>query len=164
MNLNIKRVKINSLKMDPANSRKHDKKNLDAIKGSIAKFGQVEPLIVQKSTGAIIGGNGRLMALKELNYEEVDIVEIDLDNTQSTALSIALNRASELASWDISILGQHLEALAEDGMDLVELGFDANDMLKFEIPESANGKEFDESIADSVEYLECPECGHKWPK
>ena len=25
-------------------------------------------------------------------------------------------------------------------------------------------KEDDESAADDVEYNECPECGHKWPK
>jgi len=24
--------------------------------------------------------------------------------------------------------------------------------------------EYDESIADEVEWLECPECGHRWPK
>jgi hypothetical protein len=24
--------------------------------------------------------------------------------------------------------------------------------------------EYDESAADDVEYLECPECGHTWPK
>lgn len=24
--------------------------------------------------------------------------------------------------------------------------------------------EYDESIADTVEWNECPECGHKWPK
>ena len=25
-------------------------------------------------------------------------------------------------------------------------------------------KEYDESVVDEVEYITCPECGHKWPK
>jgi hypothetical protein len=25
-------------------------------------------------------------------------------------------------------------------------------------------KEYDESVADEVEYITCPQCGHKWPK
>jgi hypothetical protein len=32
-----------------------------------------------------------------------------------------------------------------------------------EIPE-VNFAEYDESVADEVEYLQCPRCGHKWPK
>jgi len=32
------------------------------------------------------------------------------------------------------------------------------------IPLDIEFPEYDESIADEVEYLECPECGHKWPK
>jgi len=24
--------------------------------------------------------------------------------------------------------------------------------------------EYDESVADSVQYAECPECGHRFPK
>jgi len=32
------------------------------------------------------------------------------------------------------------------------------------IPPDVEFPEYDESIADEVEYLECPECGHRWPK
>ena len=41
------------------------------------------------------------------------------------------------------------------------------DALSFEFnndPPPENWKEYDESAADEVEYNECPECGHKWPK
>jgi len=31
-------------------------------------------------------------------------------------------------------------------------------------PPNVDWKEYDESTADDVEYNECPECGHKWPK
>lgn len=32
------------------------------------------------------------------------------------------------------------------------------------IPPSVEFKEYDESVADEVEYITCPECGYKWPK
>jgi hypothetical protein len=32
------------------------------------------------------------------------------------------------------------------------------------VPPDVDWKEYDESAADDVEYIECPECGHKWPK
>jgi hypothetical protein len=31
-------------------------------------------------------------------------------------------------------------------------------------PPDVDFKEYDESAADDVEYITCPECGHRWPK
>ena len=58
--MKIERVKVASLLSDPSNSRQHSAKNLDAIKASLKKFEQVEPLIVRKADNVVIGGNGRL--------------------------------------------------------------------------------------------------------
>jgi ParB-like chromosome segregation protein Spo0J len=54
------------LHLDASNARQHNERNLEAIKGSLARFAQVEPLVVQKSTGRVIGGNGRLVAMRAL--------------------------------------------------------------------------------------------------
>ena len=32
------------------------------------------------------------------------------------------------------------------------------------VPPNVEFPEYDESVADDVEYITCPECGHKWPK
>ena len=32
------------------------------------------------------------------------------------------------------------------------------------VPPIVEFPEYDESVADEVEYIECPECGHRWPK
>jgi hypothetical protein len=42
--LTVRRVPISSLHLDPANARSHGPVNLEAIKGSLARFGQAEPL------------------------------------------------------------------------------------------------------------------------
>ncbi len=68
--LTIHRVLIESLHLDPANAREHGPENMDAIVGSLKRFGQAEPLVVQDSTGRVIGGNGRLVAMKQLGWTE----------------------------------------------------------------------------------------------
>jgi ParB-like chromosome segregation protein Spo0J len=61
--LKVTRVPIGSLRMDPANARLHGDANLDAIAGSLARFGQAEPLVVQRGTNRVIAGNGRPAAM-----------------------------------------------------------------------------------------------------
>ena len=81
-NMEIKRVPIDSLVIDSTNPRSHNEKNLSVIKGSLQLFGQAEPLVVQKNTQKIIGGNGRVLVMKELGWTECDVVEVDLNATQ----------------------------------------------------------------------------------
>ena len=129
--LTVRRIPLASLHLDPANARSHGPVNLEAIKGSLARFGQAEPLVVHAGTGRIIGGNGRLVAMQALGWTECDVVEVDLPAIEATALGLALNRTSELASWNDEALGRLLEQLrAEDAVD--GLGFspdDINDLL-----------------------------------
>jgi ParB-like chromosome segregation protein Spo0J len=109
--LAIRRVPLSSLHLDPANARSHGAENLSAIEGSLRRFGQAEPLIVHKPTGRIIGGNGRYVVMQKLAWSECDIIELDIDDLTATALSLALNRTSELASWDEPALGKLLREL-----------------------------------------------------
>jgi len=125
--LTILRVPLDALHPDPANARQHGERNLDAIRGSLARFGQVEPLVVHKPTGRVIGGNGRLTAMKALGWTHADVVELDASDTQATALGIALNRTAELAEWDLPSLGKLLESLQADGA-LDGVGFDADEL------------------------------------
>ena len=131
--LKIVRVPLESLHLDPANARSHPERNMEAIRGSLSRFSQVEPLVVQKGTGRIIGGNGRYVAMKSMGWSEVDVVEIDATNLDATALGLALNRSAELAEWNEPTLAKLLAELrAEDGLDGV--GF--------------SGEEIDELLAD----------------
>lgn len=118
MSLKVRRVEVQSLKEDPANVRRHDDRNLAAIQSSIRTFGQVEPLVVQKDSLRVIGGNGRLRVLQRLGVTHVDVVEVDVDDAKAAQLSIALNRTGELAAWDEHRLKQTLEELASQGVDV----------------------------------------------
>jgi hypothetical protein len=145
----IETVPIGSLLPDPSNERLHGEKNIAAIKGSLAKFGQVEPLILNKRNGVLIGGHGRLEAMKQLGMTEAQIVHVDLDNTQAAALRVALNRTAEIAEWDLSALQETLRGLQSDAFDLEEIGFDAGDLKDF-------GLGIDESFLPNIEDVDPP--------
>jgi ParB/Sulfiredoxin domain len=89
--LAIKRVPIESLVPDPANARAHPERNLQSVVASPRRFGQAEPLIVQAGTHRVIGGHARLAAMRTLGWTECDIVELEIENLDATALGIALS-------------------------------------------------------------------------
>lgn len=111
--LQVQRVPAASLVLDEQNVRTHGKRNLEAIRGSLKRFGQVEPLVVQKGTRRVLAGNGRLLALRELGVTEVDIVEVDVQAGDAAALAVALNRTAELAGWDMAKLKTLIDETAE---------------------------------------------------
>ena len=121
--LTIRRVPLGDLHQDPANARAHDARNLEAIRASLSRFGQAEPLVVQAGSGRVIGGNGRLEAMRSLGWTDCDVVELELGETQATALGIALNRTAELAAWDDETLALLLSSLKDEG-ELDGVGFD----------------------------------------
>ncbi|MFY9344092.1 MAG: DNA modification methylase [Planctomycetota bacterium] len=143
--LNIRTVPLDSLHLDPSNVRTHDTRNLDAISASLKRFGQAEPLVVQRQTGRVIGGNGRLQAMKQLGWTDCEVVELDLDDLQATSLSIALNRTGELAGWDEPALVQLLEQLRrEDGLEGVGFTTDDIDALVAQLREEEERQLVDE--------------------
>jgi DNA modification methylase len=125
--MEIVRRPLDSIIPDPLNARAHPEVNLDAIVGSLARFGQAEPLVVQKCSSRLIAGHGRLMAMRKLRWTECDVVELDVDDRTAKALGIALNRTAELATWDEKVLATLLAELKEDG-DLEGIGFSDADV------------------------------------
>lgn len=117
--------KISELYNDPNNARKHDEKNLKAIKGSLKKFNQQLPIIIDVKD-IVIAGNCRLEAARQLGWTHIDCVVTSLDKFDATAYSIADNHIGTLGSWDDLILGSTLQSLREDGFDLGEIGFDTS--------------------------------------
>lgn len=128
--LEVVSVNINDLVEDDRNPRTHDKKNLASIKASLEKFGQVEPLVVQRSTKKVIGGNGRLSVMKQLGWDSVAIVLVDVDESKARQLSVVLNRTAELADWDMPELASILSEIKASDISLDSVGFDDIDLHK----------------------------------
>lgn len=122
--MELKTVKLDEIKQDPNNARKHSEKNLAAICGSLEQFGQRKPIVVHN--GVILAGNGTYAAAKSLGWNEIAIVEVPQEWDAATAKAYALadNRSAELAEWDEGILTVALLDLTDLNWSLEELGFD----------------------------------------
>lgn len=128
--MKIKKYKVAELSHDPANARKHSERNIQAIMGSLKRFGQQKPIVVD-SSGVVRAGNGTLEAARILGWEEIDGVETGLQGTEATAYAIADNRTAELAEWDDDVLAATLQGLVTDDEDLLEaVGFDEDELAK----------------------------------
>ena len=128
--LKTEKRKLNELVAADYNPRKAltpEDSEYQKIKRSIEEFGYVDPIIINED-GTIIGGHQRCTVLKDLGYEEVDVVVVSLDKQREKALNIALNKITgewdelklkdllldlDLGDYDISLTGFEQEDLAE---------------------------------------------------
>jgi len=130
--VNIQKLSIAQLSLDPQNARKHSQRNLDAIAASLDKFGQRKPIVIHK--GVILAGNGTVEAAKSLGWTDIDAVEVpsEWDDETAKAFALADNRSAELAEWDESILAKQLLELDAGGWDINELGFELPQVVESE--------------------------------
>jgi len=120
-------LRLDTLKELPGNANLHNARNKAAIRFSLEKFGQVEPLVVQKSTQHVIGGNGRLAVMREMGWIDAECKIIDVDDATAQALALALNRTSELSVWDNELLSETMFSLRDEGWDLTALGWEEHE-------------------------------------
>ena len=143
--MKVESVPIATLSQDPANARKHDDKNLEAIKASLRRFGQQKPIVVD-SSNVVRAGNGTLAAATALGWDSINVVQTDLQGSEATAYAIADNRTAELAEWDESVLAASLSSLADvDETWLSDLQFSEKELA--ELVESTQEQEI---IEDEV--------------
>jgi ParB-like chromosome segregation protein Spo0J len=152
-------TKITELSLDPSNVRKHSRRNLDAIKASLRKFGQQKPIVVD-AKGIVLAGNGTLTAAQELGWTEIQIVRTELEGVEAIMFAIADNRTAELAEWEDDKLNAVLKSLQDEGVDLVDVGYSPED-VKIEVEKEAP-QEFAEVDENIETEHNCPKCGYKW--
>jgi len=148
--VNYETVAITSLVLDPANARRHPDKNLETIKGSLARFGQQKPIVVGKNN-VVIAGNGTLEGARALGWDKINVVRTELEGTEATAYALADNRSGELAEWDANILGETLKSLQDIDFDLSAIGFDDDDLAKMMPTEVAEGLTDPDAVPENVE-------------
>lgn len=122
-NLKIEYVPIDTLVVNDKNPRKWAKEQKEALKESIAKFGAVDPILVnshEERKNIIIGGHFRLEVCKELGHTEVPVVFLNLPPEKETELNIRLNK--NLGEWNFELLAEFDESL------LSEIGFSSEEL------------------------------------
>jgi ParB-like chromosome segregation protein Spo0J len=125
----FKKINVSELHAAPYNPRKDlqpDDPEYQQIKRSIAEFGYVDPVIINRDR-TVIGGHQRLKVLRELGHEQIAVVEINLPKNKEKALNVALNKIS--GSWDTDRLAVLLAELKTEGM-LEVTGFDEKEFAQ----------------------------------
>lgn len=109
-------IPLDELVEDGQNVRLHDDRNRRAVAGSLARWGQIETLVVQQGTGRVLSGNCRLAELRARGEMGAWCFEVDAQDAEATEVALAMNRTAELASWDREGLAAVLQDLdiAED--------------------------------------------------
>jgi len=152
--MKIEYLKIEKIKPYNKNAKKHSQKQIKQVADSIARFGIVQPLVVDKDNELIIG-HCRLEALKSLNKTDVPVVRAEnLSEKEVKALRLADNKLNE-SEWDMGLVVDELKGLDDDLVDLS--GFD-RDLLLNDIknlgwnPEKTDEAELGDGIYELVGY------------
>ncbi len=122
--MEFKKIKISELipaSYNPRKKLKRGDKEFEKIKNSITEFGYIDPVIVNKDL-TVIGGHQRITVLKELGYEEIDCVVIDIDKIKEKALNVALNKIS--GEWNKELLVDLIKDLQNSDFDIAFTGFE----------------------------------------
>lgn len=158
-------VPCDSLVLDPANARKHGVPNLEAIKGSLATYGQRKPVVARRDTRTVIAGNGTLEAARELGWTDLAVVFTYDDAITAAGFAIADNRTAELAEWDGEVLDRLLHEVRVDDERLQQMFADLANAERSAAHESqapAPPEGFPEVGEDIETDYCCPKCGYRW--
>ena len=122
--MQIVEKKITEIKQYEKNPRKNDSA-VDAVANSISQFGFRVPVVIDKDN-VIVCGHTRYKAAKKLKLDTVPcVVADDLTDEQIKAYRLADNKVSELAEWDIDLLGEELDGIFD--IDMSDFGFDLSE-------------------------------------
>ena len=136
---------INELIPDPGNARLHDRRNIDAIKQSIQRFGIRKPIVVDEDTKTIWAGNGVYMAAIELGMVELPVAWIPSGTPKEVKQQFSLfdNRTNELSSFDPVKLDSLLATLPDVNLDSLLWTSDELDTLLESIESNDKEETFD---------------------
>lgn len=122
--INIVMVPVGDLKPSTYNPRKWSADSERQLKQSIDRFGMIDPIIVNSAKdrkNIVIGGHFRLHTAKQLGYETVPVVYIEIPGIErEKELNLRLNRNT--GEWDLQLLKDF------DTSFLLEAGFDDVDL------------------------------------
>jgi len=118
----------------PKNPRKIAKSAQHRLKGKVKEVGMIQPIIVNRRSGFVVGGHQRLEVLDKLerydsatqaNDYQLDVSLCDLDDKQELEMLAFLNNPGAQGMFDLDILA---DLNLEMGVGFEGMGFDQMDV------------------------------------
>ena len=120
----LEQVSIDLLKPYERNAKKHPQSQLDVIAKSIQELGFLSPCLIDEDYN-LIAGHGRVAAAKQIGLKSVPCVFVEgLTEEQRRAYILADNKLTELGEWDMELVNEELEELADLDFDITITGFE----------------------------------------
>lgn len=113
-------VDIATLRPHPRNYRNHD---TDLIRSSLEIHGQTRSVVVQRSTGLVLAGNGVYSEMLGLGAKKINVSWVDVDDITALKIVAVDNRSHDRGWNDDGQLATLLQDIATEGWE--GSGYDA---------------------------------------
>lgn len=143
-------VKLSDIKPYENNPRNNDEA-VEPVANSIKEFGFKVPIVIDKDN-IIVAGHTRYKAAKKLKLDTVPcIVADDLNEEQIKAFRLADNKVSEIATWDLELLGIELDNIINIDMEAFKF-----EMFDEEVKPTKEPKDLSNEVCETFEVIiEC---------
>lgn len=145
----IETVKRSSIKEHPDNPRFITSEARKKLEKGLNKFGLLEPVIVNRVTGHVLGGHQRLIWLDKKNSTEdygLQVAFCNVPKEKELTVMALLNQPNAQGEWDLDKLKIEIE---NSSLDVELAGFERLDLEMF-FPDS----DFSELFSDTPEIVE----------
>ena len=156
--MQIEKIKVDEIIPYADNAKLHPERQIEQIRSSILEFGFNDPIAIDENN-VVIEGNGRLMAIKDLGFKEVDCIRIEgLTEDQKRAYILVHNQLTMNTGFDIDILNKELERIK--GIDMTQFDFELNIDFDNDI-DTGDGNKYTQKV-DVPQYEPTGECPDIW--
>lgn len=177
--MRIEWIALHEVRRWPRNPKDHD---LPAIQASFARFGWVEPVVLDEGTGQLVAGHGRLEAahaLQQSGAKAPDRTKLGPGGTwlvpvlrgvafesenEAEAYLLASNQLVVAGGWHEKELAGQLRRLEGSGTEVKALGWSEDELRKLyaKLNEPPPPGEFPQFGADLETKHTCPKCGYEF--
>jgi hypothetical protein len=152
--MQIEKIKVDEIIPYEDNAKLHPERQIEQIRSSILEFGFNDPIAIDENN-VVIEGNGRLMAIKDLGFKEVDCIRIEgLTEDQKRAYILVHNQLTMNTGFDIEILNKELEKIK--GIDMKQFDFELNIDFDTDI-DTGDGTQYSQKV-EIPQYEPTGEC------
>lgn len=156
--MKIEKIKVDEIIPYADNAKLHPERQIEQIRSSILEFGFNDPIAIDENN-VVIEGNGRLMAIKDLGFKEVDCIRIEgLTEDQKRAYILVHNQLTMNTGFDIDILNRELEKIK--GIDMKQFDFELDIDFDTDI-DTGDGTKYTQKV-DVPQYEPTGECPDIW--